>query len=136
MLHGDTTDGDEIFVVNHLGGSAGNLVEWFDWDVYAAFTIYFASSFFPTGDRTAELLRAAAVFAVAPTFYGGSIKSQVPGIVLVRGLNQKGLFVVRYKAKPSVEVVSGRFKILSVIARGVPSGLSGAYARRPDRRDG
>jgi hypothetical protein len=48
-------------------------------------------------------------FAVAPTFYGGSIKSQVPGIQLVRGLNQKGLFDVRYKAKPSVEVVSGRF---------------------------
>jgi hypothetical protein len=49
-------------------------------------------------------------FAVAPTFYGGSIKSQVPGIQLVRGLNQKGLFDVRYKAKPSVAVVSGRFQ--------------------------
>ncbi len=48
-------------------------------------------------------------FAVAPTFYGGSIKSQVPNIKLVRGLNQKGLFDVRYKAKPSVEVVGGRF---------------------------
>ncbi len=49
-------------------------------------------------------------FAVAPTFYGGSIKSQVPNIKLVRGLNQKGLFDVRYKAKPSVAVVSGRFQ--------------------------
>ena len=48
-------------------------------------------------------------FAVAPTFYGGSIKSQVPNIKLVRGLNQKGLYDVRYKAKPSVSVVSGRF---------------------------
>ncbi len=48
-------------------------------------------------------------FAVAPTFYGGSIKSQVPDIKLVRGLNQKGLFDVRRKAKPSVKVVSGRF---------------------------
>lgn len=48
-------------------------------------------------------------FAVAPTFYGGSIKSQVPNIKLVRGINQKGLFDLRYKAKPSVEVVSGRF---------------------------
>lgn len=48
-------------------------------------------------------------FAVAPTFYGGSIKSQVPDIKLVRGLNQKGLFDVRNKAKPSVEVVNGRF---------------------------
>ena len=49
-------------------------------------------------------------FAVAPTFYGGSIKSQVPGIVLVRGLNQKGLFDVRNKAKPSVKDVAGRFE--------------------------
>jgi MFS transporter, MHS family, alpha-ketoglutarate permease len=47
-----------------LGGSAGNLVEWYDWYAYAAFTLYFASSFFPKGDRTAELLSAAAVFAV------------------------------------------------------------------------
>jgi len=49
-------------------------------------------------------------FAVAPTFYGGSIKSQVPDIQLVRGINQKGLFDLRYKAKPSVDVVSGRFE--------------------------
>ncbi|HEV7805039.1 MAG TPA: glycoside hydrolase family 2 TIM barrel-domain containing protein [Solirubrobacteraceae bacterium] len=48
-------------------------------------------------------------FAVAPSFYGGSIKKLVPKIRLVRGLNQKGLFDVRYKAKPSVSVVNGRF---------------------------
>ena len=48
-------------------------------------------------------------FAVTPSFFGGSIKRQVPNIILVRGLNQKGLFDVRYKAKPSVEVVNGRF---------------------------
>jgi len=48
-------------------------------------------------------------FAVAPTFFGGSIRKQVPDIKLVRGLNQKGLFDVRYKAKPSVKVVNGRF---------------------------
>ena len=33
----------------------------------------------------------------------------MPDIQLVRGLNQKGLFDVRNKAKPSVEVVGGRF---------------------------
>jgi MHS family alpha-ketoglutarate permease-like MFS transporter len=47
-----------------LAGSAGNLVEWYDWYVYSAFSLYFASAFFPAGDRTAELLGAAAVFAV------------------------------------------------------------------------
>jgi MHS family alpha-ketoglutarate permease-like MFS transporter len=49
---------------NILGGSAGNLVEWFDWYVYAAFGLYFASAFFPKGDQTAQLMQTAAVFAV------------------------------------------------------------------------
>lgn len=47
-----------------LGGSAGNLVEWFDWYAYAAFSLYFAPAFFPSADPTAQLLSAAAVFAV------------------------------------------------------------------------
>ena len=38
-----------------IGGSAGNLVEWYDWYVYSAFTLYFAPVFFPSGDQTAEL---------------------------------------------------------------------------------
>jgi MFS transporter, MHS family, alpha-ketoglutarate permease len=46
-----------------FGGSIGNLVEWYDWYVYATFSLYFAKSFFPSGDRTAELLNAAAVFS-------------------------------------------------------------------------
>ena len=49
---------------NIVGGSAGNFVEWFDWYIYAAFTLYFAPSFFPEGDQTAQLLSSAAVFAV------------------------------------------------------------------------
>lgn len=48
-------------------------------------------------------------FAVAPSFYGGSIIRLVPDIKLVRGINQKGLFDLASKAKPSVRVVSGRF---------------------------
>ncbi|MGI9169418.1 MAG: MFS transporter [Caulobacteraceae bacterium] len=47
-----------------LGGSAGNLVEWYDWFAYAAFSLYFAKVFFPSGDQTAQLLQTAAVFAV------------------------------------------------------------------------
>lgn len=47
-----------------LAGSAGNLVESFDWFVYAAFALYFAKVFFPAGDPTAQLLNTAAVFGV------------------------------------------------------------------------
>ncbi len=45
-------------------GSAGNLVEWFDFYAYSAFALYFARSFFPTESPTAQLLNAAAIFAV------------------------------------------------------------------------
>ena len=47
-----------------FGGSVGNLVEWYDWYAYSAFSLYFAKSFFPKGDPTAELLNAAAIFAL------------------------------------------------------------------------
>lgn len=47
-----------------LGGSAGNLVEWYDWFAYASFSIYFASVFFPEGDTTAQYMKTAAVFAL------------------------------------------------------------------------
>jgi MFS transporter, MHS family, alpha-ketoglutarate permease len=47
-----------------LGGSAGNLVEWYDWFAYASFSLYFAKVFFPQGDQTAQLLQTAAIFAV------------------------------------------------------------------------
>jgi len=47
-----------------LGGSAGNLVEWYDWYAYSVLTIYFAPVFFPKEDPTAQLLSAAAIFAV------------------------------------------------------------------------
>ncbi len=47
-----------------LGGSAGNLVEWYDWFAYASFALYFAPVFFPKGDQTAQLLQSAAIFAV------------------------------------------------------------------------
>jgi MHS family alpha-ketoglutarate permease-like MFS transporter len=47
-----------------LGGAAGNLVEWYDWFAYAAFSIYFAKVFFPKGDPTAQLMQTAAIFAV------------------------------------------------------------------------
>ena len=51
-------------IANVLRGSIGNLVEWYDWYAYAAFTTYFAKSFFPTTDTTAAFLGTAAVFAV------------------------------------------------------------------------
>src|SRR5580658_9783478 len=47
-----------------LGGSAGNLVEWYDWFAYASFSIYFAKVFFPKGDQTDQLLPTSVIFAL------------------------------------------------------------------------
>lgn len=49
---------------NIFKGSMGNLIEWYDWYVYAAFAVYFSSQFFPKGDPTSQLLNTAAVFAI------------------------------------------------------------------------
>lgn len=47
-----------------IGGSAGNLVEWYDWYAYAAFSLYFAGVFFPESNPTVQLLNTAGIFAV------------------------------------------------------------------------
>jgi hypothetical protein len=48
-------------------------------------------------------------FAVAPSFAGGSIHRQVPGIHLLKGLNQKGLYDYGGRPKPSVVAVRQAF---------------------------
>lgn len=47
-----------------ISGSVGNLVEWYDWYAYSAFSLYFAPVFFPKSDATAQLLNTAGIFAV------------------------------------------------------------------------
>ncbi len=72
-----------------IGGSTGNLVEWYDWYVYSAFTLYFAPVFFPEGERTAQLMNAAAVFAVG--FLMRPIGAWVMGVYADRKGRKAGL---------------------------------------------
>ena len=74
---------------NIVGGSAGNLVEWYDWYVYTAFALYFAPVFFPAGDRTTQLLNTAAIFAVG--FVMRPIGAWVMGIYADRHGRKAGL---------------------------------------------
>ncbi|MFI6734582.1 MFS transporter [Nonomuraea sp. NPDC050451] len=67
-----------------IGGSVGNLVEWYDWFVYTSFALYFAASFFPEGDSTAKLLNTAAIFAV------GFFMRPLGGWLLGRYADRKG----------------------------------------------
>jgi MHS family alpha-ketoglutarate permease-like MFS transporter len=46
-----------------IAASSGNLVEWFDFYVYAFTAVYFAPVFFPKADTTVQLLQSAGVFA-------------------------------------------------------------------------
>jgi MHS family alpha-ketoglutarate permease-like MFS transporter len=45
-------------------GASGNLIEWYDFYVYAAFSLYFADSFFPNADPIAQMLSTSGVFAL------------------------------------------------------------------------
>ena len=72
-----------------IGGAAGNLVEWYDWYAYSAFTLYFAPVFFPSDDPTAQLLSTAAVFAVG--FLMRPIGAWVMGIYADRRGRKAGL---------------------------------------------
>lgn len=65
-----------------LGGSAGNLIEWYDWFAYTAFSLYFAKAFFPGGDETAKLLKTAAVFAVG--FLARPVGAWITGVIADR----------------------------------------------------
>ncbi|HEX7857086.1 MAG TPA: MFS transporter [Sphingobium sp.] len=72
-----------------VGGSLGNLVEWYDWYAYAAFSLYFAPVFFPKGNPTAQLLSTAAIFGVG--FLMRPIGAWIMGIYCDRRGRKAGL---------------------------------------------
>jgi MHS family alpha-ketoglutarate permease-like MFS transporter len=51
-------------VISILGGSIGNLIEWFDFHIYVAFSLIFAKQFFPGEAPSVQLLNTAGVFAL------------------------------------------------------------------------
>jgi MHS family alpha-ketoglutarate permease-like MFS transporter len=61
-----TTEGADVArrIKAILVGSLGNLVEWYDFYAYSAFSLYFAKSFFPGNDPVAQNLSTAAIFAI------------------------------------------------------------------------
>lgn len=71
-------------LVSIVGGSAGNLVEWYDWFAYASFAIYFAPVFFPKADPTAQLLSTATIFAA------GFVMRPIGAYVMGRFADAKG----------------------------------------------
>ncbi len=58
----DVTMGHRIKSI--LGGSIGNLIEWYDFYIYNFFALYFAKSFFPNSNPTAQLLNTFGIYAI------------------------------------------------------------------------
>jgi MFS transporter, MHS family, alpha-ketoglutarate permease len=107
-----------------VGGSTGNLVEWYDWYAYAAFTLYFAPHFFPSEDRTAQLLSAAGIFAVG--FLMRPIGAWAMGVYADRHGRKSGLTLsvalmcagsLLIAVTPGYEVIGAGAPVLLVIAR-------------------
>lgn len=67
-----------------VGGSIGNLVEWYDWYAYSAFSLYFASTFFPGSNATVQLINTAGIFAV------GFLMRPIGGYVFGKLADSKG----------------------------------------------
>jgi len=113
-----------------IGGSTGNLVEWYDWYAYAAFTLYFAPHFFPNEDRTAQLLSAAGIFAVG--FLMRPIGAWMMGVYADRHGRKSGLTLsvglmcagsLLIAVTPGYEVIGVGAPLLLVLAR-LMQGLS------------
>jgi MFS transporter, MHS family, dicarboxylic acid transporter PcaT len=73
---------DRIMAI--VGASSGNLVEWFDFYVYAFTSIYFAHAFFPKGDPVVQQLSSAGVFAL------GFLMRPIGGWLFGRIADKKG----------------------------------------------
>jgi MHS family dicarboxylic acid transporter PcaT-like MFS transporter len=67
-----------------VAASSGNLVEWFDFYIYAFCAIYFAPAFFPQSDPTAQLLNTAGIFGA------GFLMRPIGGWMFGRIADQRG----------------------------------------------
>src|ERR1051325_9155283 len=65
-----------------VGASSGNLVEWFDFYVYAFTALYFSAAFFPGGSPTAQLMKTSGVYALG--FFARPLGSWIFGRIADR----------------------------------------------------
>ncbi|MDI3387758.1 MFS transporter [Streptomyces sp. B-S-A8] len=67
-----------------FGTGIGNALEWYDWNIYAVFTPFFAPQFFPGSDPASALMATLAIFAV------GFLMRPLGGLVFGRLSDRKG----------------------------------------------
>jgi MHS family alpha-ketoglutarate permease-like MFS transporter len=113
-----------------VAASAGNALEWFDWTIYATFSIYFATAFFPSGNDTLAQINTFATYALAFFFrpLGGlllgrfaDLKGRKPAMLLTIVLMAGGSLAIA--VLPTFGQVGWLSPILLLLAR-VAQGLS------------
>jgi MFS transporter, MHS family, alpha-ketoglutarate permease len=134
-----------------VAASAGNLVEWFDFYVYAFTALYFSAAFFPGGSATAQLLKTSGVFALG--FFARPVGSWIFGRLADRAGRRRSMVIavvmmcvgsLMVACLPTYETIGALAPVLLTVARviqgisvGGEYGTSAAYmseVARPGRR--
>lgn len=122
--------GHRLPVKKLFAASVGNALEWFDWTIYATFSIYFASEFFPKGNDALALINTFATYALAFFFrpLGGmllgrfaDVRGRKPAMILTIVLMAGGSVAIGLL--PTFDQVGWLAPILLLLAR-VAQGLS------------
>jgi len=74
-----------------IGASSGNLVEWFDFYVYAFTALYFSAAFFPGGSPTAQLMKTSGVYALG--FFARPLGSWIFGRIADRTGRRRSMVI-------------------------------------------
>jgi metabolite-proton symporter len=93
-------------IVAILGASSGNLVEWFDFYIYAFCALYFAPAFFPKGNPTVQLMNSAGIFAA------GFLMRPIGGWIFGRLADRRGR---RHAMTTSVLMMCAGSLLISVL---------------------
>ena len=110
-----------------VAASIGNAIEWYDWTIYAAFSVYFASAFFP-GEWA--LINTLATFALAFFFrpLGGwllgrfaDLRGRKTAMLVTIGLMAGGSLIIGIL--PTFDTIGWLASILLILAR-IGQGLS------------
>jgi MFS transporter, MHS family, alpha-ketoglutarate permease len=134
-----------------IGASSGNLVEWFDFYVYAFTALYFSGAFFPGGSPTAQLMKTSGVYALG--FFARPLGSWIFGRIADRTGRRQSMVIavllmcfgsLMVACLPTYSSIGVAAPVLLTVARviqgisvGGEYGTSAAYmseVARPGRR--
>ncbi len=113
-----------------IAASVGNAVEWYDWTVFATFSIYFATQIFSDANESAAFIGTFATYAVAFFFrpLGGmllgryaDLRGRKQAMLLTIALMAGGSFVIAIL--PTFDQVGWLAPILLLVAR-IAQGMS------------